>query len=65
MRLDQGTTLSPWTLLTGEPAFVQGTAIITPNEAGELSWSRVTGKVARVYVATIDGAVRSNRVIIR
>jgi len=65
MGLDQGTTLSPWTRLTGQPAFVQGTAIITPNEAGEFTWSRVTGKVARVYVATIDGAVRSNRVTIR
>lgn len=63
--LDEGTTLSPWVRLTGQPAFTQGTAVITPSETGEFTWSRVTGKTARVYVATADGAVRSNRVTIR
>lgn len=63
--LEEGATLAPWVRLTGQQAFVQGKAAIVLDSEGEFTWSRMTGKVARVYVATADGAVRSNRVTIR
>lgn len=62
--LAEGMLLSPWVRLTGQSAFVRGKAVIAPNDTGEFTWSRVTGKAARVYVETADGAVRSNRVVI-
>lgn len=62
--LAQGTTLSPWVRLTGQSAFAKGKAIITPDDAGEFDWTRITGKVARVYVETADGTIRSNRITI-
>ncbi|MBM3686093.1 MAG: hypothetical protein FJW85_03720 [Actinobacteria bacterium] len=63
--LPVGTTLFPWLRLTGQTAFARGASAITPDAEGDFTWSRVTSKVARVYVATADGAVRSNRVTIR
>lgn len=63
--LAEGTALSPWVRLSGKSAFVKGRSIIVPDDAGDFTWSRVTGKTAWVYVATADGAVRSNRVTIR
>jgi len=62
--LAPGTTLSPWVRLTGQSAFTKGKAIITPDDTGEFDWTRITGKVARVYVETADGSVRSNRITV-
>jgi hypothetical protein len=63
--LPEGSTLSPWVRLTGQTAFARGASVITPDAEGDFTWSRVTSKVARVYITTADGAVRSNRVTIR
>lgn len=62
--LAEGTLLSPWMRLTGQSAYVKGTAILTPDASGDFTWTRTTRKSARVYVATADGDVRSNRITI-
>ncbi len=57
-----GKTLRPWIRLSGQSAYSQGTAVITPAANGTFTWSRKTSKRASVYIA--HGETKSNTVII-
>jgi len=63
--LAQGTVLHPWIKRPRERAFTQGSAAILADEAGSFTWSRRAAGPVTVYVRTIDGSARSNRIAIR
>lgn len=52
--------LRPWVRLRGQTEFTQGRARIVADELGEFTWSRRAGRVAQVYVATLDARETSN-----
>lgn len=60
--LGQGAVLEPWLRLSGQADFAKGSARILVSADGTFTWGRRTNKSASVYVATPDGAVRSNTV---
>ena len=57
-----GKTLRPWIRFSGQSAYSEGTAVITPTANGTFTWSRKTSKRASVYIA--HGETNSNTVII-
>ena len=59
-----GGELNPWMRMPGQSAFTKGAAQILVSVDGTFEWSRRSGKRISVYVATEDGATRSNRVVI-
>lgn len=60
-----GAILRPWVKFPGQASYAEGTASVLVDAEGGFTWERRTGKKVYVYVATEDGSVRSNRVIIR
>lgn len=62
---DQGALLKPWVRLAGQREYVPAAKTISVSSSGEFTWQRRTAKKVTVYVASIDGAVRSNKVTIR
>ena len=63
--LDAGSRLQVWLRMGGGSAFRPGSAIVTADEAGSFTWSRRAAGPVTVYVRTIDGSARSNRIAIR
>ena len=59
-----GTIIRPWVKLAGQTTYLQGQAMIEVDQAGQFTWQRRTGKKAYVYMKSMDGSIRSNRVII-
>jgi hypothetical protein len=57
-----GKTLRPWIRFSGQSAYSEGTAVITPTANGTFTWSRKTSKRASVYIA--HEATKSNTVSI-
>ena len=62
--LGLGAVLRPWIRFPGQTTYAKGTARIVVDATGEFTWQRSTRKATSVYVATPDGALRSNRVTI-
>ena len=62
--MGMGGMLNPWLRFAGQTSFTQGAATILVTMDGTFEWSRKTGKRVSVYVATPDGSMRSNTVII-
>lgn len=63
--IDPGAVLRPWLRFPGQSAFAEGFDSILVGADGEFTWSRRTGKRVNVYVATADGSMMSNRMIIQ
>lgn len=59
-----GTILRPWLKFPGQAEYFQGVARIKVRDDGSFTWQRKGNKKAYVYVATEDGSVRSDRIII-
>ena len=62
--LNAGTTLRPMTRMPGDTGYQLGNVRITPGVDGTFTWKRTGRFKVYVYVATEDGLVASNRVII-
>jgi len=62
--LEAGTLLQPWLRLTGRGGSQPGLARIEVSSSGEFTWQRRTAKKVTLHVASADGAIRSNRVVI-
>lgn len=63
--LEMGAIVVPWLRFPGQPSFTESSARILVDEAGGFTWERRTGRKVTIYVATPDGTVVSNRVVIR
>ena len=63
--LEMGAIVVPWLRFPGQPSFTESSARILVDEAGGFTWERRTGRKVTIYVATLDGTVVSNRVVIR
>lgn len=62
--LDAGTILRPWVKFPGQSDYFQGVARIKVRDDGTFTWQRKGNKKTYVYVATEDGSIRSDRIII-
>lgn len=62
--LGTGAILRPWLRFPGERSYTKGAASILVNSTGAFTWERRTGKKIYVYVATDDGTVKSNSVVV-
>lgn len=62
--MGMGGELKPYVRSPGQSGFTQGSATILVSADGTFEWSRKAGKRISVYVATPDGAMRSNTVTI-
>lgn len=62
--MGMGAILKPWTRMAGAPAFTEGAGRILVDMRGNFAWSRKANAKIHVYIATVDGAVRSNVVTI-
>ena len=60
-----GGVLNPWMRMPGQSSFTKAAAQILVSADGTFAWSRRSGKQVSVYVATPDGSLRSNTVMIR
>ena len=60
-----GGVLNPWMRMPGQSSFTKGAAQILVSMDGTFAWGRRSGKQVSVYVATPDGSLRSNTVMIR
>ncbi|MFM8640132.1 MAG: fibronectin type III domain-containing protein [Planctomycetota bacterium] len=60
----QGSILRPWIRFPGQASYTQGIARISVRADGTFEWSRKGNKKAYVYVATDDGSLRSNGIIV-
>ena len=58
------TILRPWIRFPGQASYAQGIARITVSADGSFTWSRKGNKKAYVYVATDDGSLRSNGIVV-
>lgn len=63
--LGSGAVVVPWVRFAGQSSFAQGSAQVAVDEAGGFTWERRTGKKITIYMATPDGSLMSNRVIVR
>lgn len=61
---DEGAVLRPWLRFPGQNGFRTGLARIEVSSSGDFTWKRRTAKKVAMYVASADGDVRSNRVVI-
>lgn len=59
-----GAILRPWLKFPGQTAYFQGVAQVKVRADGTFTWQRKGNKKAYVYIATEDGSVRSDRIII-
>ena len=62
--LEAGTILRPWVKFPGQSDYFQGVARIKVRDDGTFTWQRKGNKKTYVYVATEDGSIRSDRIII-
>jgi len=60
-----GAVVVPWVRFPGQTSFAQGSAQVAVDEAGGFTWERRTGKKITIYMATPDGSLMSNRIIVR
>lgn len=60
-----GTELHVWPKRPGRSTFTEGSAVILVTADGSFTWSRRAAGRISVYVQSVDGAVRSNRIVIR
>jgi len=59
-----GAILRPWLRFPGQTEYFQGVARIKVRADGTFTWQRKGNKRTYVYIATEDGSVRSDRIII-
>ena len=59
-----GSILRPWLKFPGQAEYFQGLARIKVRDDGTFTWQRKGNKKAYIYVATEDGSIRSDRIII-
>ncbi len=59
-----GAILRPWLKFPGQTEYFQGVARIKVRADGTFTWQRKGNKRTYVYVATEDGSIRSDRIII-
>lgn len=62
---DIGAILRPWIRFPGQTSYTQGTASILVDIQGGFTWERRTGKTIYISIRSEDGAVVSNRLILR
>ncbi len=60
-----GAVLQPWIRFPGQDSYTQGFVSIILDSRGEFTWQRRTSKTLYVFMRSADGAVESNRLILR